>query len=591
MATERITIIVDEKGVPTVKKSFDSLQVSIEKTDKSVDKLSSGFGDLRSILGGLTAYFGVSQLIQYSDAATRLGNSLRLAGLQGQQFADIQGRIYQTAIQNGQSAEQLGVVYQKLNTVSGQLGITSNEVIGVTEGIAAAMKLSTASTQAQEGALQQLGQALGGNVIQAQEYNSLIDGAYPLLQAVANGIDRFGGSVAALTAEVKQGGFSTQEFFNGLQVGLQNTQAIAAQIPLTIGQSFVALQQAFQQWLATSNAASASARILSSAIQFLAANIDTLVTILIPVATYFALAFGASVLTAMTTGILTFSRTLLLLSTTLMTTVIPAVISFTTALAVNPLTLWVAAIGAVISGLALLYVYLTQGEEGFQRLYEAGTRALEKLKSQLSSVLSFGGPGKVPEIKVTANDAAAKLLKSGQDSAKTIEASMKSGGSFAANAIGNAIQSAVGTALAKLNSAMQDDQFSRTPTRFGVRNPTDNRAIQGMIDATPGSSTFGRGRFASGGQFDVGGTGGTDSQAVGFMASPNERVTVETPAQQRRTDAALAGSGSRGSSNVKIYNLYDPSASVDAMNTRAGQDVVYNTIKTDPDAFRRILGL
>lgn len=37
--------------------------------------------------------------------------------------------------------------------------------------------------------------------------------------------------------------------------------------------------------------------------------------------------------------------------------------------------------------------------------------------------------------------------------------------------------------------------------------------------------------FAQGGQFTVGGAGGVDSQLVQFMASPGERVTVETPQQ------------------------------------------------------------
>lgn len=44
------------------------------------------------------------------------------------------------------------------------------------------------------------------------------------------------------------------------------------------------------------------------------------------------------------------------------------------------------------------------------------------------------------------------------------------------------------------------------------------------------ASLFG---FASGGSFKVGGSGGTDSQLVAFKASPDERVTIETPAQQR----------------------------------------------------------
>lgn len=38
--------------------------------------------------------------------------------------------------------------------------------------------------------------------------------------------------------------------------------------------------------------------------------------------------------------------------------------------------------------------------------------------------------------------------------------------------------------------------------------------------------------FASGGSFNVGGTGGTDSQLVAFKASPDERVTISTPGQQ-----------------------------------------------------------
>ena len=43
---------------------------------------------------------------------------------------------------------------------------------------------------------------------------------------------------------------------------------------------------------------------------------------------------------------------------------------------------------------------------------------------------------------------------------------------------------------------------------------------------------------ATGRSFLVGGTGGTDSQLVALRATPNERVTVETPAQQAGRDAA-----------------------------------------------------
>jgi hypothetical protein len=58
--------------------------------------------------------------------------------------------------------------------------------------------------------------------------------------------------------------------------------------------------------------------------------------------------------------------------------------------------------------------------------------------------------------------------------------------------------------------------------------------------------------YADGGSFMVGGTGGTDSQLVRFMASPDERVTVETPAQQRAARQANQARGGGGGHTINI---------------------------------------
>jgi hypothetical protein len=69
----------------------------------------------------------------------------------------------------------------------------------------------------------------------------------------------------------------------------------------------------------------------------------------------------------------------------------------------------------------------------------------------------------------------------------------------------------------------------------------------GLFGALFGSTTTGPGGwsttvtpslfgFASGGSFEVGGSGGPDSQLVAFRASPNERVTIEAPGQRGRND-------------------------------------------------------
>jgi len=93
---------------------------------------------------------------------------------------------------------------------------------------------------------------------------------------------------------------------------------------------------------------------------------------------------------------------------------------------------------------------------------------------------------------------------------------------------------------------------------------------------------FGPG-FAHGGAFTVGGSGGTDSQAVRFMATPGERVTVETPEQQRSgggdTIIHMDLRGSNGSQEIEM--------AVQKALRKAAPILVNATINKVQDKFNR----
>lgn len=95
--------------------------------------------------------------------------------------------------------------------------------------------------------------------------------------------------------------------------------------------------------------------------------------------------------------------------------------------------------------------------------------------------------------------------------------------------------------------------------------------------------------FANGGGFEVGGSGGTDSQLVAFKATPGEDVIVRTPEQQ----AAMAeGQGNPNVSlDTKIVNVFDPGAMMDAMRTPAGERAILNIVQSNPEAFKRALSV
>ena len=88
----------------------------------------------------------------------------------------------------------------------------------------------------------QLGQALGGGKIQAEEYNSLLDGMPGLLQAAAAGIKEAGGDVSKLTALVKSGKVSSKAFFDGIAAGASVIDQRLAGAEQTVSGAFVRLQ-------------------------------------------------------------------------------------------------------------------------------------------------------------------------------------------------------------------------------------------------------------------------------------------------------------------------------------------------------------
>lgn len=82
-----------------------------------------------------------------------------------------------------------------------------------------------------------------------------------------------------------------------------------------------------------------------------------------------------------------------------------------------------------------------------------------------------------------------------------------------------------------------EQDIIRIATRKLVTEPLGN-ALSGFFGSSGAGGSFLKNlipHFATGGSFMVGGSGGTDSQLVAFRASPSERVTVETPAQQRQS--------------------------------------------------------
>lgn len=100
--------------------------------------------------------------------------------------------------------------------------------------------------------------------------------------------------------------------------------------------------------------------------------------------------------------------------------------------------------------------------------------------------------------------------------------------------------------------------------------------------------------FATGGSFNVGGSGGTDSQMVAFRATPGEHVAISTPQQLRQGSGGGQQSGQAPAPQVtvtpQIINVRDPSEIPSAMQSADGEKAILNVISNNASAVKGFLG-
>lgn len=269
-------------------KTFSS---STSSAFSRMDRSFAGFGkSLLPPLGAISAALSAQEVRKYADAWTSAKNSLAVAGVTGARQADILNQLYESAQKNATPINALTSLYGKAAQASDNLGASQSDLLKFSDGVATALRVAGTSSEEASGALTQLGQLLGQARVQAEEFNSVNEGARPILMAVANGLDAAGGSVSKLKQLVNDGKVTGQQFFQAFLKGLPSIQAMAANSTETIGQGFVKIDNAMTKYIGSTDSSLGASQRLVKGLDTLADNFDTIADTTVKVASVIAAA-------------------------------------------------------------------------------------------------------------------------------------------------------------------------------------------------------------------------------------------------------------------------------------------------------------
>ncbi|RZJ44960.1 MAG: hypothetical protein EON87_08735, partial [Brevundimonas sp.] len=368
-----------DKGVADGQKRFDRRLVEMERRAQLADKrltatmtnagrnMTAGLkNSLASLAPTLAAAFSTAQVIKYADSYTNLQNQLRSTGLEGAALKRVEDQLYETANRNGVAIDATAQLYTRAALSRNSLGASETQLQALVSGTTAALRVQGVSAESASGPLLQLGQALGGGKIQAEEFNSLIDGLPVLLQAAANGSTKFGGDIGKLRAAVKDGEVTSKEFFAALLAGFPALEAQAASSTQTVGQALQNLNNQLGRFVGQTDSGLSATQRMAQAINLLANNLDVMLPLVVTLATVVG---GRYVLSLTAAASATIANTVAAVAQTRAQIALIAAISgtsqaslaagvatrsFTAALIANPLGAVLVAVTALAAGLYLL---------------------------------------------------------------------------------------------------------------------------------------------------------------------------------------------------------------------------------------------
>lgn len=287
----------------TTTSKVDGLLDQQEKSARDLEremKRSTGAigGHMRTLAGTLATYFTGRELVGLLDSFTRLQNNLRVAGLEGTALAKVQESLLSISQRYGVGVEELSGVFLKASLAQKELGVSTAQIVQLNEITAASLKITGTSAAEAQGALLQLGQALGAGTVRAEEFNSIIEGALPLAQAAARGIDGMEGSVSKLRTAVVNGEISSRQFFEGILKGGVQTLQDAEKATLTLAGGFTALTSALTVYFGEADKANGVSAALGETLGFLADNLDTIIPALAVIAAAMGVRYVAGAVAA-----------------------------------------------------------------------------------------------------------------------------------------------------------------------------------------------------------------------------------------------------------------------------------------------------
>lgn len=255
----------------TVRDSVRAVQSELQKI-QTIATVAIGGG----FLGGIA-----KDVAQTADEFKNLQARVKLATGEGAAFDSAFKGVQQVALATNSALEDTGTLFVRIAKAGTDAGLSvesaTQQSLALTQTINQAVQLSGSGVEASKAAITQLIQGLQSGVLRGEEFNSVMEQAPRLAQALAQGL---GVTTGELRKLAEQGTLTSATVIKALTSQSAAVESEFSKLPATVGRSLQNLSTQWSLYVGAADSGMVSSANVAKIIDGLARNLDTLVSTL-----------------------------------------------------------------------------------------------------------------------------------------------------------------------------------------------------------------------------------------------------------------------------------------------------------------------
>jgi tape measure domain-containing protein len=220
------------------------------KAERSTRQLTTATDAARRAVTGLVAALSAREVIQYADTWQNVANQLRQVTSGTRELEAIQARLVNVAKDTRSNFDATANLYARLARSTTELGLSTEDLIGLTTTINQSFAVSGASASEAATAITQLSQGLAAGALRGDEFNSVSEQAPALMRAIADSLNMTIGELRAFAAE---GGITAEIVVNALRGAAEEIDTNFNKTVATFGQNLEIARTNMLQFIGSSD--------------------------------------------------------------------------------------------------------------------------------------------------------------------------------------------------------------------------------------------------------------------------------------------------------------------------------------------------